>query len=226
LYNDLAERFGKEALFRDLEIGPGLDFVDVITKSIERCNAVLVVIGARWLEDKPYGQRRIDQESDVVRQEILAALRTSGKRAEMRVIPVLIQQACLPQSEMLPDQLRPLVRRNAIELSDTRWKEDVEKLIATLSPLLQTVSADGAMVAACRNAGSPGCSSRAGYRCDRCKLYFCHACVDRATVMKTAEYSSALAKQYGFFGRIMGVMSNAGGACPHCPPGEGAIKPL
>lgn len=39
----------------------------------------------------------------------------------------------MPGSEELPDELQPLLRRNAIEISDTRWDYDVSRLGDTLA---------------------------------------------------------------------------------------------
>ena len=57
-----------------------------------------------------------------------AALRRPG----LRIIPVLIQGARMPGLAALPDDLKDLSRRNATELSDLRWKEDVARLVASL----------------------------------------------------------------------------------------------
>ena len=48
------------------------------------------------------------------------------------MIPALISGAKMLGPAALPDDLKDLSRRNAIELSDTRWREDVERLIASL----------------------------------------------------------------------------------------------
>jgi hypothetical protein len=53
------------------------------------------------------------------------------------VIPILIQAAKMPTTQELPEDLAPLLRRNALALSDTRWERDVEDLIKTLEGLLK-----------------------------------------------------------------------------------------
>jgi len=89
---------------------------------------VVAVIGRSWLSitDK-HGQRRLDNPDDYVRHELSAAL-----ARDMRVIPVLVQGAGMPKASELPDPLKPLARRNAIELSDLRWRFDVGELIKAL----------------------------------------------------------------------------------------------
>lgn len=80
------------------------------------------------------GARRVDHADDFVRMEVAAGLR----RSELRVIPVLIQGARMPAPTSLPEELRDLARRNAIELSDTRWRDDVARLIASLESTMAT----------------------------------------------------------------------------------------
>jgi hypothetical protein len=54
------------------------------------------------------GRRRLDNPEDFVRIEIATAL-----SREVRVIPVLLDGASMPRTTDLPDDLKPLVRRNA-----------------------------------------------------------------------------------------------------------------
>ena len=42
----------------------------------------------------------------------------------------------MPVRRELPEDLAPLVRRNALEISDARWERDVEDLIKSLESLL------------------------------------------------------------------------------------------
>ena len=46
----------------------------------------------------------------------------------------------MPHSEELPEELRALTRRNALELSDLRWRYDVGRLMGTLEELLETAA--------------------------------------------------------------------------------------
>ena len=74
------------------------------------------------------GQRRIDDPEDFVRVEIESAL----KRPDVLVVPVLVQGAEMPKQRELPASMAALARRNALQLSDERWKYDVGRLIARL----------------------------------------------------------------------------------------------
>lgn len=128
LFDRLSEHFGRERLFMDVDhIEPGEDFVQVIEAAVGSSAVLLVVIGRRWLTSGDVTARRIDNPNDFVRLEVASALASN-----IRVIPVLVQDATMPGPQDLPDDLLSLTRRNAIELSDLRWNRDVDQLISGL----------------------------------------------------------------------------------------------
>jgi hypothetical protein len=131
LSDRLCARFGHEAVFRDLDsITPGRDFVVAIDGAIAASDAVLAVIGRNWLSARDASKRRrLDDPSDYVRVEIVTALEKG-----VRVIPLLVDGATMPDAAKLPEPLAPLARRHALELSDTRWDYDVQRLIEVLDP--------------------------------------------------------------------------------------------
>jgi hypothetical protein len=129
LYDAMAARFGEHNVFMDLEMAPGVDFVERITTAVGSCRALLVVIGPEWMGADG---SRIADPADFVRLEVETALRA----ADVTVIPVLVEGACMPAPEQLPTELRPLARRNAIELSDLRWRYDCQRLTSALDELL------------------------------------------------------------------------------------------
>jgi hypothetical protein len=134
LYDRLVEAYGSERVFMDIDKVPlGSDFVDIVTKQIGTCSAVIVMIGKQWrtIKDKKR-RRRLDNDDDLVRAEIRAAL-----QQKIPVIPVTVQNAPMPQAEDLPDDIRLLARRNGIELSATRWKTDVDRLIKDLDRVMK-----------------------------------------------------------------------------------------
>jgi hypothetical protein len=129
LYDDLTTHFGKDQIFIDIDqIEPGEDFVEAINRKVGSCDIAIVVIGRHWLHGTDAsGKRRLDDEEDFVRMEIVAAL-----QREIRVIPVLVDGAQMPRKHELPEALGVLSRRNAIELSDTRFHADVNRLIKAI----------------------------------------------------------------------------------------------
>lgn len=132
LEDGLEHVFGVGAAFRDVvDLRPGEDYLQVLTQRISGAVAVLVVIGPRWLAAERDGQRRLEQEDDVVRQEVQIAL-GSGKP----VIPVLVGGAAMPEAVMLPPPLAGLARFQAVSLSDAGWESDLGRLTQVLAPLL------------------------------------------------------------------------------------------
>ena len=129
LYDALSAHFGRTRLFFDIDhIAPGQDFVRVLEDSLNRSSVMIVVMGKRWAGTGKIGSRRIDDPGDFVRLEVASGL----KRPELKIVPALISGAKMLGPSALPEELKELSRRNAIELSDTRWREDVERLMASL----------------------------------------------------------------------------------------------
>jgi hypothetical protein len=129
LYEGLASHFGERYVFMDLSaMEPGLDFVDQIEQALADCDAMLVIIGPQWatVADTD-GNPRLDDPDDFVRLEVSRAL-----EAGLRVIPILVGDAVMPSSAHLPESLRGLARRHAVELRATRWRADVRDLIEVL----------------------------------------------------------------------------------------------
>lgn len=125
-------------------IEPGRDFRKAIDASVASCSVLLAVIGREWLEAKDEaGGRRLDDPNDFVRVELASAL-----RRDIPVVPVLVRGAKMPRVDQLPDDLRELAYRNAVELTYTRWKADVQTLVQALqtyldAPCLDASAADG-----------------------------------------------------------------------------------
>ena len=129
LYDDLAERFGEDSVFMDIDaIPPGVDFAQAIEQAIGSAQAFLALIGPRWISAADAtGARRLEQPDDFVRLEIEAAL-----GSEMLLIPVLFQGTAMPGTEQLPPSLVGLTRRNAVEIRNSSWRYDVDRLIRAL----------------------------------------------------------------------------------------------
>jgi hypothetical protein len=135
LWESLTEQFGPRKVFRDIdEIEPGMNFVEAINSAMAACLACLVLIGPRWLAIADQsGRARIDLDDDYVRLEVEAALSSN-----IRVIPVLVQGAEMPVTADLPTSLKPLALRNAFDLSDARWRHDVNRLTEVLASVLES----------------------------------------------------------------------------------------
>ncbi|GEM_PF-1352902 len=145
LYDALTARFGSQRIFVDIDhISPGQDFIQVVDDAVGRCAVLLIVMGKRWAGTGRVGKRRIDDPGDFVRLEVVGGLRRTG----LRMIPVLVGGAKMLGPAELPEDLRELSRRNAFELSDTRWKEDVARLINELDRVMGPMATPVTPVAA------------------------------------------------------------------------------
>ena len=131
LYDWIRERYGEMRVFKDVDtIEPGLDFEEAIERAVASSEVMLVVIGKDWVVDAN-GRRRLDDVDDYVRMEIATALRSN-----IRVIPVLVEEAQMPASTDLPEPLMSLPRRQAFELSDARSRIDRTELLRRLDIIL------------------------------------------------------------------------------------------
>jgi len=134
LYDNLVAQFGRDQIFKDVDsIEPGEDFAEVIADAVGSCDVLLVLIGDRWLTiTDENGKRRLDDPNDLIRLEIEAALARN-----VRVIPILVGRTGMPPAEQLPASLVGLARRQALELSPSRFKSDTARLLRALDKTLK-----------------------------------------------------------------------------------------
>jgi len=135
LYDRLSGRFGAGRVFMDVDsIAFGMDFVQAVTEAVAGCDVLLALIGRQWTAVADgRGRRRIENPDDFVRVEIEAAL-----ARDIRVVPVLVEGAVLPDAGDLPPELRPLVRRQALVLTHAGFGAEVSRLIAAIDQVLGT----------------------------------------------------------------------------------------
>lgn len=145
IYDALAQVFGADRIFIDVDdIPAGQSFVDVIERAVGDSRVLLVVLGTRWLGERPGQPPRIDDPGDFVRLEVGTALARG-----MRVVPLLIDGAPLPSAAQLPEDLRGLLVRNALEVGNTRFASDIERLVQALRESVEAPAAQA-------SAGAPG----------------------------------------------------------------------
>jgi hypothetical protein len=137
LFDILSARFGRENTYMDIDtIRGGDNFVAVIEEKISLCDVLLAVIGERWLTSTAEnGTRRLEMAGDFVRLEIAKALERG-----VRVIPVLVGGATMPHQDELPDDLRPLSARQAMDLRDAHFRADAELLIDALNQTIPSIA--------------------------------------------------------------------------------------
>ena len=131
IFDRLAEQLGRDQVCRDIDsLPPGEDFVLAIKQIVERSDVLLALIGPRWItatDDE--GHWRLANEDDPVRLEIVTALQNN-----VRVVPVLLQGARMPKAKDLPGDLASLAHKNAVEIRDTSFDQDVSHLLHILAP--------------------------------------------------------------------------------------------
>nr|HQU90610.1 toll/interleukin-1 receptor domain-containing protein [Denitromonas sp.] len=113
----LERHFGAHSVFRDVEdLPPGQPFPAALEARLHSADLALVLIGPRWLTAERDGVQRLSLSDDYVRMEVSRAL---GRG--IPVVPVLLDDAVLPAEDELPADLRPLVQRHAVRVSDAGW---------------------------------------------------------------------------------------------------------
>ncbi len=134
LHDRLAAAFGKNNLFLDVDhIPAGVDFVTHLNSKVTSCDVFLALIGQNWLNARDEnGQQRLFDPNDFVRIEIAAALSRN-----VPVIPVLIDGAAIPGEGELPDDIKQLTRRNAVEIRNSQFGSDADRLVEKLQAIIK-----------------------------------------------------------------------------------------
>lgn len=137
VYARMTEAFGPDAVFKaGNALRFGDDYAPILRREAADCPVMLACIGPDWLETLyADGGRRLDAVDDWVRTEIAISL-SSGNR----VIPILFGNhggMSLPKASDLPDDIRPLVERQAWRLVPGSGLDlTVPKLVAELTDLV------------------------------------------------------------------------------------------
>jgi hypothetical protein len=131
LFDSLQRLFG-HPVFMDVEgLTGGQEFPAVIQAEIERSDVLIALIGPSWFTTGDEGARpRIEDPNDYLRRELETAF-----AAGVEVIPVLVGGASMPSEGHVPEVIRPLCQRQAIQLMDRHWSADVTTLIETFTKL-------------------------------------------------------------------------------------------
>ncbi|CAD5374890.1 TIR domain-containing protein [Rubrivivax sp. A210] len=137
LYDELARHFGADRVFIDVDdIAAGQAFADVIAQAVGQSRVVLVLIGPRWLGERPGQPPRLADAGDFVHREIAGALAQG-----LTLVPLLLDGARMPEPALLPPPLRALASHNAMEISPTNYADAMQRLVARLRSLLGEAAA-------------------------------------------------------------------------------------
>lgn len=130
LRDNLVATLGSKQVFMDTStIAPGSKWRPELEQALSASTFVIVVIGPGWLKAaNEFGVRRLDDPADWVRAELRMAF-----ELKKEVIPVLVGGAELPPEVALPDQLKPLLEHQVVELRDRYWDHDVQLVLSRLA---------------------------------------------------------------------------------------------
>ena len=121
-------------MFFDFDsIKAGADWRDAIDQALDECVVVLVVIGDIWPTLARLGSPipRIQEPGDMVRHEIQRAF-----RKRKIVIPILIDNAPMPNTSQLPHGLKKLPRKNGMLLDTDNFFAKMDVLVDRIIELL------------------------------------------------------------------------------------------
>lgn len=105
----LASEYDADSVVFDVDSVPlGADFREYLDNQVSKCDVLLAVIGARWLDIL---KEREGHRNDSVRVEIESAL---GRN--IPVVPVLLEGVSMPGEDSLPRTLAKLAYKNAAEV--------------------------------------------------------------------------------------------------------------
>src|SRR5215813_9175679 len=136
IYDRLVQKFGKKAIFKDVDSLPlGETFETHINSAISQCKIVLVIMGPRWIGIKDEkGISRIQAPYDYVRMEIEEAIRQNKP-----IIPLLINNTKMPRETDVPASIKELIYQSGMDIGyDPNFHFDIDYLIRKLKKYLET----------------------------------------------------------------------------------------
>ena len=122
VHRELASRFGSDRVFlASRSIRPGDDYVDTVFDTLRSCDVILTIIGPQWIDLLG------DPGHDWVYQEIHQAF-----ELDLRVIPVLVEDAELPAADRLPPGITALARCQYVRIRHYSISSDMNHLVREL----------------------------------------------------------------------------------------------
>jgi hypothetical protein len=155
--SDLLRHLDACSVFLDSDaIAAGEQWEQRLRAALDRCSALLVLIGNDWLlaQNDRTGVRRLDEPDDFVRRELEHAL-----CLRIRIIPICIDDTPLPSKAALPPSIGRLAGFQASRLriaNNLEWYHDVSVLLVALGiPFWRTSNGEVRAVTA-RDAATAG----------------------------------------------------------------------
>jgi TIR domain len=136
IYQELSRRFGRDQVFlASRSIPPGENYVRRLPTAVRDSKVLLVVIGSRWLTAvDEHGRKRLDDEDDWTRREILEAFEHG-----VRVLPVLVGGIPRLRPSDLPSALAKLAHRQYRRLDHRSAEADLRELGDRLTELIPSL---------------------------------------------------------------------------------------
>ena len=120
---------GSDRVVLDIDdIAHGPNFASALTERVNESDAVVMIIGKNW------HTKTLADPNDRVRIEIEAAL-----NRKIRITPVLVDGASMPQPGDLPESLKALTHMRPIDLSSEHFDADMKRLEEALRDLLSDI---------------------------------------------------------------------------------------
>ncbi|MET0842114.1 MAG: toll/interleukin-1 receptor domain-containing protein [Methyloceanibacter sp.] len=150
IFDRLVQRFGKKSLFIDIDNIPfGGDFRRHIDDALKSSDLLIALVGPRWAGGEGK-DAKITREADPVRVEIETALKQN-----ITVLPVLLDEARMPEPSELPESIREFAYRNAAEVESGRdFDIHVDRLIKAVEQILGAKAAPEAQAATTHSAAN------------------------------------------------------------------------
>jgi hypothetical protein len=114
IYIHLCEEFGTGRVVRD--VPPGTNLLKYCDETITKDDIVLIAAGGEWVP-------RLNNIYDFVRLQIDTAL-----RRKIVIVPVLLEDALMPEAGSLPESLRPLLLIQAAQIREANFDSDIASL--------------------------------------------------------------------------------------------------
>jgi len=121
VYDRLRSACGPEQVYMDIVIPDGADYRAHIENALGRCSLCLAFIGPNW------AVKRADGTPDFVHHE----LETLCSR-QVPIIPVLVDDAKLPEASSLPSSIQRLLARNASHIDSKEFDYRFDQLLKTI----------------------------------------------------------------------------------------------
>ena len=122
LRDRLREALPDWIVFMDVySITPGVDFRVAVRDALTQSSLFFLLIGRNFLGA---GTNRLLEADDTVAYEIKVAL-----DLDLRIIPILVNDATMPRPEDFPLEVRQVVYRSAIDVRHSRFDDDLHHLV-------------------------------------------------------------------------------------------------